>query len=539
MRNTQEGARKHMSHPPDRKLWSYSRLQFGYKYAALQNSLDNAIRAVNERVYYVKRRDGFVEPPQPSQTASDLFENFDRELDKYVHAVPVWTDEQFIASFTDGAKRKLYERARKTFVNRPFTKYDAYIKAFLKWEKTAYDDTKKSRAEVVARVVSPRSPRYNLVVGKYLKSLEPHLMKAIGKVFGGGLENITVTKGLNAQALGQLLHFKSTLVHDPVYVEGDASRFDQHVSAEFLRWEHKTYLKFFRHLPLSEQLTLKKYLSWQVENRCTLSSKGEGSVKYVTYGCRMSGDMNTGMGNCLIMCAMLYEYCYRHGITGYQIVNNGDDFVVIVSRKYLHLFSEDRLYEWFTNYGFTMKLEGVKHQLEEVNFCQMSPVWTPAGYVAVRNPEAVLGKDALSVNKLKNALEAGIFLTSVGKGGKAWMGNIPVVSAFYDAAIEIGQRLTVSERSQNKKEKRLQERLMKKHEYTGYNIQHMTDGYEAQGEIHPRTRQSYALAFGIEPVLQRAIEDKLRRIGRDSTSGSSMCELKLDEMRTPNAFPWK
>jgi hypothetical protein len=50
---------------------------------------------------------------------------------------------------------------------------------------------------------------------------------------------------------------------------------------------------------------LAELLKWQLQNK-GFARTIDGLIKYSVEGCRMSGDMNTALGNCTIMCALVY-----------------------------------------------------------------------------------------------------------------------------------------------------------------------------------------------------------------------------------------
>lgn len=85
----------------------------------------------------------------------------------------------------------------------------------------------------------------------------------------------------------------------------------------------------------------------------------------------MSGDMNTALGNCLLMCCLIMCYMDAKSIT-YEYINNGDDAVIIVEDIHLHLLAD--LPNWFSEMGFDMVVEPPVYSLEEIEFCQMHPV---------------------------------------------------------------------------------------------------------------------------------------------------------------------
>ena len=154
----------------------------------------------------------------------------------------------------------------------------------------------------------------------------------------------------------------------PVVVSLDASRFDQHVSKELLEIEHSIYMHM---CPSGE---LRRLLQWQLHNK-GVSSQG---IRYHTRGKRMSGDMNTALGNCILMILMVSAFMDGRK---YDMLDDGDDGLLIV---------EEDEYAWvcqnaepaFLNFGMEIKVENVARSLEEVEWCQSNPIEYEPGKVS-------------------------------------------------------------------------------------------------------------------------------------------------------------
>lgn len=380
-----------------------------------------------------------------------------------------------------GRRQAIYQRAVESLSSKAVTRRDSNLKAFVKAEKILWcvaSVVQKVTAKVdpAPRLIQPRDPRYNVEVGKFLKPHEGLVYKAIGRVWG----DVTVAKGLNASQRGQLVQKKWNNFRRPVAVGLDASRFDQHVSASALRWEHSVYAL------MNNSPEILELLSWQIRNRGVAYTR-DGKVKYSVQGCRMSGDMNTALGNCLLMSAMVWSYCEQRDIKA-KLINDGDDCVVFMEQRSLESF-QDGLDMWFTQMGFTMKVEAPVYKLEHVEFCQCHPVWTPEGYVMIRNIRQSLGKDCTSIKPLDTE---GIFRKwcgEVGDCGMSLTGGIPVVSEFY----KLLQRTSKGQRSLR----------------LGYDpvfetgMRMMARGMDRQyGEVHDFTRVSFYHAFDVQPDMQ-------------------------------------
>jgi hypothetical protein len=102
----------------------------------------------------------------------------------------------------------------------------------------------------------------------------------------------------------------------------------------------------------------------------------------------MSGDMNTALGNCLLMIIMLVAFmvwCRK-----WDVLDDGDDVLVIIERRDLPRLLATVKKE-FLKFGHEMKVENVASRMENVVFCQSQSIEFRTGdYKFVRNPWKVM-----------------------------------------------------------------------------------------------------------------------------------------------------
>jgi len=378
------------------------------------SNIVNLERGVLERVFFVKDGDGFSRPPQP------IYGAFKRKLSYFKDIIvrgmlpttPIKRQE--FPLLYRGRRRTVYENAVASLTRKDVDAADARVKCFVKAEKINFS----AKKDPAPRIISPRDPRYNVAVGCYLKPIEHSVYRSIANAFG----DTTVAKGLNVEEVANLLWKKWSSFEDPVAVGLDASRFDQHVSIDALRWEHSVYNGIFRDSQLA------KLLSWQLRTKC-VGYLPDGKLKYTTEGTRMSGDMNTAMGNCLIMCALVHAHAKEMHIP-IKLVNNGDDCVVIMSSRHLRRYTAG-LHNWFHDMGFNMKVEEPVRTFEQIEFCQMHPVFDGTTFIMVRNPNISIAKDSLSIKPLNSESIFRKWVGAVGEGGLSLTGGIPILQSFY------------------------------------------------------------------------------------------------------------
>lgn len=340
------------------------------------NNLANLRRALVERVFNVESN-GNLEPV--AVPADGLYHNLLGKWHRRILRCVPWSPpdkwEKFPLRYL-GRKRTIYQNAVSSLLVKPLARKDGYLSSFLKAEKINFS----SKPDPAPRLIQPRLPRYNVIVGIYLKPLEPKIYHALELIHGSKV----VTKGLTIDKTGQLMWEKWSKFAHPAAIGLDASRFDQHVSKQALEWEHSIYNSIFKSNELASAL------KWQINNIGFARTK-DGCIKYRKIGSRMSGDMNTALGNCILMCVLVMAYMDAKCIK-YEFVNNGDDVVIFIERKHLQLLRD--LPAWFTRMGFTMVVENPVFEFEQIEFCQMHPIHMGGSdYTMVRSYPVSIAKD--------------------------------------------------------------------------------------------------------------------------------------------------
>lgn len=387
---------------------------------------------MKERVFFVKNvyektnlTDEFVRPPLP---VPDAFRRLDVTfglLKNFLPSTAPLTHQQFVDSYK-GRKKKIYEKAwQELCLGKHTPVEDAKVNVFIKHEKTDWT-TKK---DPVPRVISPRSPRFNIRLGRYLKPLEERVFKALGRLFG----HRTVMKGMDVRVTARVLREKWEMFRDPVAIGLDASRFDQHVSIPALKFEHEVYLNCFKQKKHKQRL--QRLLELQLENHCVGYAE-DGKIEYTTDGTRMSGDMNTSLGNCVLMCSLIHGYLAQKKIVG-QLANNGDDCVVFIERTDLNKFS-DGLFDWFWDMGFNMAIEPFVTEFGNIEFCQCKPVFDGDTWIMCRNPISSIAKDSVLLKSDVSYDYFRLWLKSIGIGGLSIAGGLPVFQSFYQMCVRSG-----------------------------------------------------------------------------------------------------
>lgn len=483
---------------PSRRLIKYGISSTNIQFGLHNSSLVNSERALRERVFAVadpKIVGGFVPPPDPKPNIFGTLSQFRHRVLTYMGSTAQKiTGQQFVDHYS-GRRRAVYQRALDSLQSRPVCEQDAELRSFVKSEKLNLS----AKSDPTPRIIQPRDPRYNVEVGCYIKHLEHRFYKAIGRAVSRAspfnikttpwYKRTVVAKGMNALETGALISAKWHSFSRPVGIGIDASRFDQHVHVDALDWEHTFYSSLY-----PGDTHLRHLLRMQRRN-CGFCRTPDGTIRYHTLGKRCSGDMNTALGNVILMCGMLDKFTSSLGFNS-DFINNGDDAVIFVEAENAASVVA-ALGPWFLDYGFEMKVEEPVNVLERVEFCQTFPVQYGDSYIMVRNPRIALAKDSCSVKPFGNPAELAAYVHVLGKGGLTLTGGLPIWQDFYSHLINNGAL------SKMAKEPVFETGMMQLSKGMGLSY----------GPIAPRTRYSFWLAFSITPDEQLALERYIRCAG--------------------------
>jgi len=456
------------------------------------NSLDNLELSIKERIFFVKDKRGvFTTTPNVSGSHFKLeMSKFTRKIRRLLpHSTPIERHE--VPEFYKGAKKEAYAKAAESLLAHGIRKTDSDVKIFIKVEKVNLTIKPKS----VPRAIQPRDRRYGVELAKFLKPIEKRIITAIDKTFHTD-GSIVVMKGINAAECGRQIKQKWDKFLNPVAVSADAQRLDQHVHEHALHWEHSIYLNCFNNKRNKKELS--KLLSWQIET----TGRGycpDGKIKYRKTGMRCSGDINTSLGNILIVCGMVHTFLST--LTYHvEFINNGDDCCFIMERHNQHHFSVEYP-KYMLLLGFSFVMEDPVDILERIDFCQTQPVFDGSEYIMVRKISSI-AKDCISTVYNNTVKTLHSYYNDVGTAGMSLTGGIPVWQEYYKTLMRGLPAPTVD--------------MTYKRE--GGLFRWARDMHKSYSPPTPEARHSFYLAFGIDPDHQIALEDiyKESDVGWDS-----------------------
>nr|AVV62245.1 replication-related protein [Saguaro cactus virus] len=463
-----------------RRLYVQQEIGTGLEYRVHNASFANLRRGLLERVFYVENKidKTLTSCPVPER---NIFRNLQYLKNRLVRMVGVHTRISMaeVVDCYQGRKHTLYNNAMLSLSEIPIDRKDAHLRTFTKAEKFCVS----LKPDPAPRVIQPRSPRYNLKVAQYLKKTEHHIYRGLDKIWCGP----TVMKGYNVEEVAA--HIKSAWdeFQIPVAIGFDMSRFDQHVSVPALQFEHSIYTSIF-----SGDSELQQLLAWQLTNFGT-GFAHDGLIRYRVEGCRMSGDMNTALGNCILAC-LITKYLTK-GVKA-RLINNGDDCVLICEKRDAGRVAG--LATGWLRFGFTCITEEPVYCIERIRFCQMAPIYDGRCWVMVRDPRVSLSKDTYSMVRWENEKNARQWFKAV---GRVW-------AEYCRKECRLCRSSTRCTRGLGPVSKR--RRSVRSAPVGCFTC--LSIPKRAYHQVTDSARYSFYLAFGILPDVQEAVEHELMKI---------------------------
>lgn len=390
-----------------------------------------------------------------------------------------------------GRMRARYEEAERSLrIDGPVTSSDARLGAFLKAEKF------NGLAKIAKpRMIFPRSYRYNLELATRLKPFEHALWPRLRAPKRWGVPRTRVVgKGLGPRARAELVVKKfEGIGAGCVCFEVDASSWEAHQDLWQLTQEHRVYAAAF-----PGDAGLQSLLAKQLRNKGVTS----GGVKFSREGGRASGDLNTGMGNTILMLAICDSVLRRFNLSKFDLLVDGDNALIFLPGSEATPVVEGFRQRALDYSGHEMVLERPVSVIEEVRFGQSAPVCVGGVWTMCRDYRKVLSQGTSSHVHLRHRRFALSFLRGVSLCELSLAQGLPVLQVwaeqlrrategspaaspdFYRDYLEIGATLSESVGTRG---------------------------------VEMTTRESFSRAFGLSPDDQLLVERSL------------VCNLRLSE----------
>lgn len=477
---------------------TYVRFVFGRQWwhvRPFEGDVRTLEHAVIERCLVVKRGGQFC--PRPPATVDEPFARVMKEFAKYVTLSSPLTAVEFTSS-RPGRKKRLYQRIESDYDN---TVYDfhreAKTSAFVKCEKTQQrtppnGDNPGLNKDPIPRCINTRSAPFHMLYGRYTVPIEKQVYKVWEQVFGYPI----ITKCMTTSDKASLIvsHWNHVAQFGkPCAVFMDYARMDQHERAPSLTFGHWTTAVFYSE---EHQPTLNRVLRRQLKNTATARCK-DGYLKADLRDMRMSGDMDTSLGNNSIACGNIYEYLLDIGINMDMVraIDDGDDAGLFVPEQLLPMLSG--ISEWYLRRGFSLTLEDPVYELEHIVYCQTRPVNLGHKWMMVRDPEKVINCDLSGYCNLYDIRYCRELFHAIGSGGLALARGVPVLQSFYIMAQRVGLKgRTLSDFDEVS-------------HFGWARLARMEGMHSSPLPITNEARMSFWKAFGITPANQVVIEEDL------------------------------
>lgn len=379
-----------------------------------------------------------------------------------------WKRHKVVNSY-EGKWRAKYFKAQETYHFTGFLKRYSSVNMFVK------NDLEMTVPEKAPRAIQFRHPVFALEQGRFTKPMEEWMYAQLDE-FG-----TKIFAKSDPFTVAASLYQKASNFQNPVFLMLDASKFDSCVDKAWIKISMACYLSLFPRRYRRNILHI-----W----RQTLVNRGRTrkGLRYLTHGTRMSGDMDTSLGNCLIMFLMLKIYLLSHKVK-HSLMINGDDSLIVIERRDLEKCRDIQI---FKKFGFNMKFE-VAMTIEEAEFCQARLINTDYGVTMSRNPHRILGRTAWTTDKY-NPRRIRAFINTLGLCERASSYGVPIASIMATKMIEFAN-------------------TNKKIELPPWLAQWYKDQRKpwktGPPKISNETRASYESAWGITIAEQLRIEDSI------------------------------
>ncbi len=417
------------------------------------------------------------EVPLPTAVGVLMLRKIALEFQRKVGVQVPLTLEEALSTFK-GTKRRLYEKAYQSLRVEPLSYKDGKIKAFVKAEKLNPADKENPDP----RMIQARDPRYNIHIARYLRPVE-HI------IYGYRINGLrSVAKCLNPRQRAELLAQKWAMFDDPVCFTLDCSRWDKHISLDVLLVEHDFYKSCY---PGDHLLT------WLLKRQCNNVCSTSNGLRYSVVGGRMSGDLNTALGNCFLMLCMVKAAMRHLVVKQYQVLDDGDDCLILVERSELESLRAN-LPRVFLEFGQELKIENVAYDIHNVIFCQARYTWNGDHYVFARSWKKVLSQACCGTKHWNDHNMVRKMFGLLGDCELAQHAGIPILQVYAERLRELsgGQRAKLIH-------------LDSSYQYRvgsyGLDLQHVTSR-----EITWRARLEFELSWGVDISTQLHIESKIR-----------------------------
>ena len=453
-------------------------------------------------------------------------------------------------------KGRKYLKAAQRYVQSGYTLRDSRIKCFIKDETYLYSgedpepevhydyrqenglvgqldedgnyEETKNWEDRIPRLIQHREPVWFVAASRYMLPLEHWLLPTTMSDFGleGGPQLRNIGKGLGPKPRANLLWRKWSRFPDPYSFSIDGSKWDRQVCLFLL---------------LMVMIVSVSLFAWSDEFATILMAQmvntgkfryGTLQVIYKLFGCRISGDIDTGYGNCfaflIIIIVCFYDFVGARWVIDFECAIDGDDCVFICNRADLE-YLKGRIINVFYSAGHNVTIEGETDIFQKLIWCQAKPIrvyysdgsfeWT-----MLRSPAAIISKSACKTEYALSSKKAVNTLYMIAIGEAIINRGVPMIQTW---ALEIADKCEKlgakpfkgmdanSSTYRTLRQLLLDNGLVREANALQMGIKSAVDSQRIMSKlkekfaplpVDERTRFDYALAFGISTTLQVEFE---------------------------------
>lgn len=385
-------------------------------------------------------------------------------------------------------KREMYSEGLKTELE---IKRHAKCTGFVKQENVPYKPADKPR------VIQFRDPVFLAHLIPAMKPLEHAFYR--NRYCFNKYQEFTCAKGMNLRERMACLEEMVDSLTEPFVIDLDGSAFDAHVVEEALKLEWRFNRRAWQSAGYHPR-TIEKMCKMgraQLRNKVRFRCE-DGSVSWTVKGNRMSGDLNTGLGNSelqsiyIAYTMKMLEIPEKH----WRMLVDGDDAVLMVSKVHVSKCTPEAIMRHFSDVSQDVKMGGpyrvTKDSMEVIEFCQSRPILTETGWRLVRDPKKVYNGYKQQCVYYRTKEETTRFFSTVAVPELLYATGIPVHQSMFDMFRRLG------------KDSSPLESVMRRF----FLRQAITFVPTNVRDVTWRTRDSYARAFGISALDQLIIEQE-------------------------------
>lgn len=461
------------------------------QYDSFHTSVRNVLRVLENRVYIMPDEAQCSWAPTARQARA--IKKIRWRVARRLSHLEVWDRQRCLEKFATfpPAKRDKYVAA----LDVPFEPHKhGKLGMFVKYESVEHKPSKGYRP----RAIFFRQPEFLAAMTRWYAPLEGAICHQ--KSLWNSQSHVIV-KGLNTHDRIRLVHQFVGELGDCVVISCDGKAFDAHVCEGALREEWAFYRAVGKCAGWGKEIRreMRSMEHQQINNRFRCYAQ-DGIVKGRIKGNRMSGDRNTGAGNCIICVLFVLSYFEDAGIPDrkYRLIDDGDDFFILATKD-ISKRVERELPIWMSTLNQeTEVLSGgrvTQDSMEAIEFCQARPVWCANGYRFIRDPVRVTNVYMRSARWYNTLADAEMYWSAISQAELMINRGVPILYAFFQA---------LNRHSNGAKPCNSQ--LRRFYLKSALESEVLLDNMELTDTISDDTRLSFAKAFGITPAEQQLVE---------------------------------